>query len=223
MTRVVQLTNRQDPETVDLSCVSLAADLLLKGKVIGVPTDTIYGIAGLAQNSDAVNQIYSIKGRDPGKPVAICLDSIPNIQTYAKVTVHESVLESLLPGPVTLVFNRTPALNKNFNPDTDLIGVRIPDNNFIRSVCSLCSSPVALTSANFSASQSCLSVEEFSYLHNRLSAVFDGGTLGNTKESRLGSTVVDLSQSGTYKIIRPGSALDLVQSVLHSFEISERN
>ena len=47
------------------------------------------------------------------------------------------------------MFQRTQTLNKNFNPDTNLIGVRIPDNNFIRGVCCYCSSAVALTSANY--------------------------------------------------------------------------
>lgn len=222
MTKILKLTNRTLPDTVDETCVKLAAELLLKGQVIAVPTDTIYGIAGLAQNSEAVNRIYQIKGRDPNKPIAICLNVIEDIHTYAQVTVSDSLLSSLLPGQVTLVFNRTQTLNKNFNPDTNLIGVRIPDNNFIRSVCGACSSPLALTSANYSASQSCLDVEEFSYLHNRLAAVFDGGRLGNTEESRLGSTVVDLSEAGTYKIIRPGSAFHVVTQAMQTFNIQER-
>jgi len=221
MTRIVQLLNRKLPDTVDETSVKLAGELLLKGQVIAVPTDTIYGIAGLAQNSEAVNRIYEIKGRDSSKPVAICLNEIKDIHTYAQVTVSDEVLKCLLPGPVTLVFQRTQTLNKNFNPDTNLIGVRIPDNNFIRGVCCYCSSAVALTSANYSASQSCLDVEEFSYIHNKLAAVFDGGRLGNTQESRLGSTVVDLSNPGTYRIIRPGSAWNLVQSVMNTFDIQQ--
>ena len=51
---------------------------------------------------------------------------------FCKVTVDEDLLASLLPGPVTLVFTRTDLLNRNFNPDTNLIGVRIPDHLFIR-------------------------------------------------------------------------------------------
>jgi len=204
------------------SPVRLAAELLNKGEVVAVPTDTIYGIAGLVQNSEAVNKIYSIKGRNLSKPIAICLADITDIHTYAQVTVSDRLLASLLPGPVTLVFNRTQVLNRNFNPDTNLIGVRIPDNNFIRSLCSLTDSPLALTSANYSAGQSCLDVEEFSYLHSSLAAIFDNGRLGETKQARLGSTVTDLSTPGTYRIIRPGSALDLVQSVLDSAGLTER-
>lgn len=212
MSKVVKLC--QNGAVAGEGPARLAAALLARGEVIGVPTDTIYGIAGLVQNPEAVARIYSIKGRDPQKPIAICVDEIEKIYKYAEVTVSEEVLSSLLPGPVTLVFTRTDLLNRNFNPDTSLIGVRIPDYSFIRQVCALSESPLALTSANYSASQSTLAVEEFSDLHPRLGAVFDGGRLVSTPLSRLGSTVADLSEPGTYRILRPGSALDFVERVM---------
>ena len=56
--------------------------------------------------------------------------------------------------------------------------------------------------------------QEFQYLWPKLDLVFDGGCLGNTEESRLGSTVVDLSVNGQYKIIRDGCALNQVEDVL---------
>lgn len=218
MSKIVNLKNGLLGEE---NPVQLAAQLLNKGEVIGVPTDTIYGIAGLAQNSSAVKQIYSIKGRDPLKPIAICVANITDIKTYAQVTVSDDLLNTLLPGPVTLVFARSAVLNANFNPDTHLIGVRIPDNSFIRSVCALTQSPLALTSANYSAGQSCLDVNEFQYLHKSLAAIFDGGPLGNSEESRLGSTVADLSEPQSYRIIRPGSALEFVESTLMSYGLTK--
>lgn len=81
MSKIVNLKNGLLGEE---NPVQLAAQLLNKGEVIGVPTDTIYGIAGLAQNSSAVKQIYSIKGRDPLKPIAICVANITDIKTYAQ-------------------------------------------------------------------------------------------------------------------------------------------
>ena len=92
---------------------------------------------------------------------------------------------------VTLVFTRSEQLNTNFNPDTSLVGVRIPDHAFLRQVCRystvqystkqysvqcmtsamcrLCGGPLALTSANLSNETSSLRVEEFSSLHSRYS------------------------------------------------------
>eukprot|EP00112_Aurelia_sp_Birch-Aquarium-sp1_P018648 Seg4471.1 transcript_id=Seg4471.1/GoldUCD/mRNA.D3Y31 product="YrdC domain-containing protein mitochondrial" protein_id=Seg4471.1/GoldUCD/D3Y31 len=133
---------------------------------------------------------------------------------WCDVTLSREILEELLPGPVTLVFERKAVLNPELNPSTRLVGVRIPDHQFIRETARICKEPIALTSANISASRSCLTVEEFKYLWPKLDVVFDGGCLGETEESRLGSTVIDLSIPGQYKIIRDGSALRNVEAIL---------
>merc|ERR1712025_1190774 len=182
------------------SAVKVAAEALAAGEVIAVPTDTIYGIAALVQNKQAVEKLYKIKKRNPSKPIAICVADIEDIYNWAQVTVAKEVIEDLLPGQVTLVFKRTDLLNKNFNPDTDLVGVRIPDFPFLREVCSMSSEPRALTSANYSSDTSTLQVEEFAPLHDKLNLVFDGGKLNDSEDARLGSTVVDLSQMGTFMI-----------------------
>lgn len=200
-----------------LNCRELskrAADSLKAGKIISVPTDTIYGVAALAQSNEAIEAIYEIKQRHREKPIAICVADIPDIEQWCEVTVSSDVLEDLLPGPVTLVFKRKPELNPDLNPATELIGVRIPDHEFIREIARICKKPIALTSANKSAARSCLNIEEFKYLWPKLNLVFDGGSLGDTEESRLGSTVVDLSVAGQYKIIRDGCALRQVEEVL---------
>ena len=102
----------------------------MQENVIAVPTDTIYGLACLAQSRKAVDLIYQIKGRDEHKPVAICVSSIEHIFTYAHVTVPRALLHALLPGAVTVVFERTAQLNPELNPHTRLIGIRVPDHAF---------------------------------------------------------------------------------------------
>ena len=57
-----------------------ACNSLKNNKIIAVPTDTIYGVAGLAQSTTAVNQIYNIKHRHPDKPVAICVGDISDVK-----------------------------------------------------------------------------------------------------------------------------------------------
>ena len=204
------------------SAVSLAAERLQAGGVLAVPTDTIYGLTCLVQHQAAVESLYDIKGRHSSKPIAICVAEVEEIYTWAEVTVQRSLIEQLLPGQVTLVFQRSTKLNRNFNPDTRLIGVRIPDYPFLREVCRLCESPLALTSANYSNMTSSLAVEEFQDLHSSLSLVFDGGRLSDSEEARLGSTVVDLSEEGTYTIIRQGSARHTVNSVMQQHGIKPR-
>ena len=136
--------------------------------------------------------------------------------------MDRSLLDQLLPGQVTLVFKRSDRLNRNFNPDTELVGVRIPDYPFLREVCRACRGPLALTSANFSNTTSSLAVEEFQELHESLDLVFDGGRLSDSPEARQGSTVVDLSEEGSYSIIREGSARKVVDSAMLKHGINLR-
>eukprot|EP00038_Savillea_parva_P025875 m.49943 g.49943 ORF g.49943 m.49943 type:complete len:281 (-) comp7183_c0_seq2:314-1156(-) len=138
--------------------VSAVSKRLQHGDVVGLPTDTIYGVACLAQLTEAVKRIYSIKGRNSTKPIAICVAETSELSTYADVTVPPAVLQELLPGPVTLVFKRSPQLNPELNPETDTIGIRIPDNKFIRGLAKSCGTALALTSANRSGQQSSIEV-----------------------------------------------------------------
>uniref|UniRef100_A0A674J2A7 Threonylcarbamoyl-AMP synthase n=2 Tax=Terrapene triunguis TaxID=2587831 RepID=A0A674J2A7_9SAUR len=196
--------------------LSATVTALREGGLVAVPTDTIYGIAALAQSSQAIKKIYNLKGRNGGKPLAICLGDVEHIYRYCHVNVPEELLRDLLPGPVTLVLQRSEGLNKDLNPFTSLVGVRIPNHTFIREVAQACSGPLALTSANISTRASTLTVSEFQDLWPQLSLVIDGGAIGDIQspECRLGSTVVDLSVSGKYTIIRPGCALTPTVEIL---------
>ena len=78
---------------------------------------------------------------------------------WGKMTVEEELLSQLLPGAVTLIFNRTSFLNQGLNPFTSQVGIRIPDHPFVRQLAISCGEPLALTSANKSASKSSLNIE----------------------------------------------------------------
>ncbi|XP_076059204.1 threonyl-carbamoyl synthesis 1 [Oratosquilla oratoria] len=199
------------------SHVVAAASALKAGHVIGVPTDTIYGVAALAQDSTAVEHIYHIKHRSDSKPLAICVGEVHDVYTWGLVTVPHSLLTSLFPGPVTLLFHRTQALNSALNPGTELVGIRIPDHTFIRGLARVCQEPLALTSANLSSKPSALTVAEFEELWPSLHTVYDGGKLGEANECRTGSTIVDLSQPGSYRIIRRGIAFSQTVELLHQY------
>ena len=75
------------------------------------------------------------------------------------MVVSREVLDDLLPGPVTVVGERSAELNPLLNPGTSLVGIRIPDHTFIRRLAQACNSPLALTSANRSSAQSTLTLD----------------------------------------------------------------
>ena len=207
---------------INPDAVKEANDLLVQGKLIALPTDTIYGIACLVENNAALSRLIEVKNRDPqAKCFAICVSNLTDIYKWSKVTVDREVLSDLLPGAVTVIFERSKLLNTNLNPFNHLIGIRIPNDPFVHSLTRL-NSPLALTSANLSGEPSAGSVHEFRKLWPKLDAVFDGGQLNSGSDPfRLGSTVVDLSVPKKFRIIRKGCAIQKVLTVLrdkHSFE-----
>ncbi|XP_055920075.1 threonylcarbamoyl-AMP synthase [Eupeodes corollae] len=192
-----------------------------KGDVIALPTDTVYGLACSANNEKAIQKLYAIKGRDFRKPVAICVRDIDSLRNWGKAEhIDDMLLEQLLPGPITIVIERSANLNNRFlNPSTSKIGIRIPDFDFIKNLCEKFDQPLALTSANKSAEQSSLNIHEFECLWSQLGGVFDGGQLGVTEECRSASTVIDLSIPGRYKVVREGVALKKTLSIMDNFNI----
>ncbi|GER34824.1 threonylcarbamoyl-AMP synthase [Striga asiatica] len=207
------------PATEDY--VAEAIEAVRAGKVIAVPTDTLYGFACDACSMEAVHRIYDIKGRKHTSPLAISVGDVQDIPRFA-TTDHlpPGLLESLLPGPVTVVLKRgeSSILEKSLNPGLDSIGVRVPDSNFIRLICRGSESALALTSANLSGQPSSLDVKDFEILWGHCACIYNGGVIPS---SRAGSTVVDLTKLGQYKILRPGSAEEETVATLERYGLVE--
>jgi len=256
--RVIKITD-DDADDRSSSIAVIAKELLLRGETIALPTDTLYGFACDSRNARAIEKMYEIKERDKEKPFAICVSDWRMIEKVCVVPlVVEAVLEELFPGAVTVLLKRrtrrrtdydddnsnsssrsstfseeySTMLSESLNPNVESIGVRVPDSAFIRTVCKEINGAIALTSANASGKPSCVCVEEFSDLHQKVAAVFDGGKIkGDESKVRSGSTIVDLSlcsdncdrsSNKTFSIVRDGCALEETKRVLfkHGFTLA---
>ncbi|RDD38947.1 YrdC domain-containing protein, mitochondrial [Trichoplax sp. H2] len=177
MRKIINLKDSKSVhDQVTQTAVSAAKESLQAGNIIALPTDTIYGIAALAQLPNAVDKLYNTKGRRRDNPISICVGDVADLKRQ-------------------MVF----------------VGIRIPDFPFIREVARACDQPLALTSANKSLALSSLAIDEFQSLWDQLDVIFDGGRIsqsGDDQSSRLGSTVINLSVEGYFKIIRKGSAFE---------------
>lgn len=187
--------------------------------VIALPTDTLYGLACLATSATNISTIYDIKRRQLQAPLAVCVGDVCQVSSYGEVGhLPPGLLRALLPGQVTVVVRRRPEapLSKNLNPGMPTVGIRVPDNGFVRDVCRNCGGALALTSANLSGQPSSLSVHDLESLWPSCSAVFDGGAI--PQAGRGGSCIVDLTDSRRYRILRKGSdeALLKVEAVLRA-------
>ncbi|KAK6144423.1 hypothetical protein DH2020_021243 [Rehmannia glutinosa] len=180
------------PATADYA--EEAVEAVRAGKVIAVPTDTLYGFACDACSMEAVHRIYEIKGRKYTSPLAISVADVHDIQRFA-TTDHlpHGLLDSLLPGPVTVVLKT-------------------------RLIARGSKSALALTSANLSGKPSSVDVKDFENLWEHCAYIYNGGVLPS---GRAGSTVVDLTKLGQYKILRPGSAKEETIAILERYGLAE--
>lgn len=172
-----------------------------KGKVLALPTDTVYGFAGDARNSKTLQQIFQIKERDFKKPIAVFVRNIAMAKRFARVSsLQEKFLERVWPGKVTAVLESTHTLPKILEKDGK-IGLRMPHHKLLSMVLAEYPWPLAQTSANIAGFPSIMSGMEiakvFAKRKYKPDLVIDAGRLKTSKPS----TVVDLT-GPTQRIIR---------------------
>ncbi|CAF0995767.1 unnamed protein product [Adineta steineri] len=192
-----------------LSKKQLASGNLLPGPVTLMferqsSLPSIYGLAALVHSEQAIHRIYEMKGRSFTKPLAMAVGNIDDVFTWSKPTLSKKQLASgnLLPGPVTLMFERQSSLPSYFNPNVTNIAIRIPDCQFMIDLAQRLKQPIALTSANISNEPSSVCIEEFQSLWSQVDLVVDAGLLASN--DRRGSTIVDLSRKGYFQVQRQG-------------------
>ena len=204
--------------------INRCASILKHDGVLAVPTDTIYGLAALVNSEKAVRRIYEIKGRLFTKPLAISVGYVEDLFTWSKPTLTKEQLSTgdLLPGPVTLMFERQSTLPSYFNPNVNNVAIRIPDCQFIIELARHLREPIALTSANISNEPSSISIQEFQPLWSQVDLVIDGGLLASN--DRRGSTIVDLSDAGYYQIQRQGIDCErIIKYLTDNCHLKEKN
>ncbi|KAF8360375.1 hypothetical protein PRIPAC_87298, partial [Pristionchus pacificus] len=182
--------------------VAAAVSTLRNGGVVALPSDTLYGVTSMIDYS---HKLFEVKRRSQLKPLGLFVAGPDEVAKWAEVTISDDLLHLLLPGPVTLIFNRLPSLPQSFNPETLKVGVRVPLCPIVNDICCSLGAPLAQTSANPSGSPlNPVCVDDFTELHDEIDLIIDGGRIETTAE---GSTIIDLSEKGFYLIVRDGCAL----------------
>lgn len=198
--------------------VTIAAALLEQNEVIAIPTETVYGLACYANSDDAIRKLYDIKKRDGNKPLSICVSSVKYIKRWSYVDhIPDNLLESIFPGPYTVILPRRNTLNPALNPGCNTVGVRVPEPAFVRNVAAL-AEPLALTSANLSNEPSTTTPDEFSDLWPQLGGIFhDKMLIHQMQIKRTGSTIVDLTKATEFRIVREGVGNDSLIKLLRAY------
>ena len=180
-----------------------AVAVLRRGGVIGIPTDTVYGIAANALDEDAVDRVFTLKGREDTSPIPVLIGEVADLFRYGAHVTDEAVAlaEAFWPGQLTIVVSKSDLIPSVVSGGLDTVGLRIADHHVPRRLISDLGAPITATSANISGTEalnSAVSVAE--QLGDRLDLVFDGGQLAPSRSS----TVIDVT-SGPPKILREGA------------------
>lgn len=192
--------NAQTPE---VEVLRYATAFLTRGSVIGIPTDTFYGLAADPFNLAAVEEIYRVKGRPEARALPILVNSIEQALLLARGTPQKflRLAQAFWPGALTLVVNAAHRIPLKVTAGTGRIALRWPKSEIVRLLIEEFDAPVTGTSANISGFPSCASAAQvMKQLGSRLPLVLDAGETGAT----LASTIVEL-QGDTWKIGREGA------------------
>ena len=180
-----------------------AAGLLRAGRIVAIPTDTVYGIAAWLDLPDAIERLFAAKRRPPEKAVAVLLADVDQAATLGDLTPAARVLgERFWPGGLTLVLPVLPSavLPRVLAAGAPTIGVRVPDHDAPRTLARLLG-PLPTTSANLSGEPDSRDATEIAArLGDALAHVIDGGPIHGGP----GSTVVDCT-TVTPVILRDGA------------------
>jgi L-threonylcarbamoyladenylate synthase len=157
--------------------VARIAHLLQSGNLVAFPTDTVYGIAAVANQPVAVAKLYAAKGRSPEKAIPILLassDDLELIVIEVNDLVHQ-LIAHFWPGALTLVLPKSQTVPPEVSPTLN-VAVRLPDHALTRQIIAAVGFPLAVTSANRSGQPSpCTAGNVLSQLGGRVAAILDGG------------------------------------------------
>lgn len=174
--------------------IMLAVAALREGKVIAVPTDTVYGLAADATNDEAIKRLFKIKDREEGKPVPVFVDTMERAKHIA--FIEEKKLEETLnkhwPGAFTAILYAREIVSPLARGRGGLtVGVRIPDHRFLRDLARAFGKPITGTSANRSGQRPATTAEEVSSLEG-IDMIIDGGICAARPSTVIDFTVIPL-------------------------------
>jgi L-threonylcarbamoyladenylate synthase len=137
------------PPQVDATDPEAAVAALAAGGVVGLPTDTVYGLAARLDRPAAVAAIFGLKGRPAGLALPVLVADVDQARSLAASWSDgvDRLARRLWPGPLTLVVPAPGALGRLVGGDGTSVGVRCPDHELVRTLCAA-SGPLAVTSAN---------------------------------------------------------------------------
>jgi L-threonylcarbamoyladenylate synthase len=196
--------NSEKPEA---SLIRYAADQIRAGQVLGMPTDTFYGLAADPYNLRAVDRVYEIKSRSRHKPLSLLIESVDQAEELSQPLPEEfyALARKYWPGPLTIIVKASSSLPLKVTANTGNVALRVPMAQIPLAVVQAAKIPITATSANLSGEAECTTAMGVcDQLQDRIAIIVDGGT----SPREVASTIVDLTdEEARWRVLREGAIL----------------
>ncbi len=192
---------------------ALAAEILRQGGLVGIPTETVYGLGANGLDPEAVSHIFQAKGRPQDNPLILHIPEASWLERYCKeipLTAYQ-LAKAYWPGPMTMILKRKDIVPDVVTAGMDTVGMRCPSHPLCREIIALAQVPVAAPSGNTSGRPSPTTAEHMlEDMNGKIDAIVDGGPCSVGVES----TIIDLTCQPP-RLLRPGGiTLEQLESVL---------
>jgi len=183
--------------------LNLLARALVAGEVVAVPTETVYGLAGDALNTQAVKKIFRAKGRPTNDPLIVHIHSLAQLDELAvRNAAVEKIARAFWPGPLTLILPKKSVVPDLVTSGRPSVAIRMPNHPLFRSLLRICGRPLAAPSANlFGYVSPTCAAHVRDGLGRKIRYILDGGACAIGVES----TILDLRDPLHPAILRPGA------------------
>lgn len=184
--------------------INKAAEILKNGGLVGVPTETVYGLAANALDGKAVAKIFEAKGRPMDNPLIVHIADFSDIERYNLVSeipkqAYE-LADAFWPGPLTIIMKKSSIIPHEVSAGLSTVAIRFPSHPVAQRVIRTAGVPLAAPSANLSGSPSpTTALHVMNDLNGKIDAVLDGGVC----DVGLESTVITLA-ANVPRVLRPG-------------------
>lgn len=178
------------------------AEIIRSGGLLGIPTETVYGLGANGLDPEAVLNIFKAKGRPQDNPLILHVSGPEQVELFCQdiPQVAWTLMERFWPGPLTLVLPARDNVPRRTTAGLDTVAIRCPDHDLTREIIRRAGVPIAAPSANISGKPSPTTAEHVLHdMDGKIAAVVDGGPCSVGLES----TIVDLSGE-TPRLLRPG-------------------
>lgn len=173
---------------VGKNSVDLVASAFLAGKIVALPTETVFGIGVIYDNVESFNNLIFAKNRPLEKAFPLVIGNISQIRDFAYLNDRQmKIISKYFPGPLTVVLKRKEHVPFHVTNGKETIAIRMPDDKFILKVLDKANKPILLTSANKSGEKPVSNhLEAFEIFKDYVDVIVEGASLYNQASTIIG-------------------------------------